>query len=299
MIEQGTTAWLDQRKMRMTGSRIGAILGLSPWQKPADVIREMVREHHGYPSEFVGGPHIDHGNNNEQRAQLAFMRETGLGVSKCGFFEYGDRMGASPDGICSDGATLELKVPFSLRNDPEAQFKPLSDQPHYECQVQMEILAADAPHGWFAQYVAPKGDPLAPDYVPEQIHVERVERDAGWIDRHLPALNAFYQKLMAELENPAHLDPLRVQVESVEAGAILAEIDALRTRQKEDAASEKNLMGKLIELCESKDALVHGRKLTLVKRQGSISYAKAVAELAPDADLEPWRGKESESWRLT
>ena len=31
----------------------------------------------------------------------------------------------------------------------------------------------------------------------------------------------------------------------------------------------------------------------------AISYAKAIAELAPGADLEKWRGKPSSSWRLT
>ena len=52
-------------------------------------------------------------------------------------------------------------------------------------------------------------------------------------------------------------------------------------------------------MADGKNADVHGRKLTLVKKQGSISYAKAIKELLPDADLEKWRGKETESWRLT
>lgn len=62
-IEQRSKQWHEQRKLRITGSRVGAILGLSPWQKPADVMRAMVREYHGAESEFKGGPHIDHGVN--------------------------------------------------------------------------------------------------------------------------------------------------------------------------------------------------------------------------------------------
>jgi hypothetical protein len=68
--------------------------------------------------------------------------------------------------------------------------------------------------------------------------------------------------------------------------------------QKESADAEKALLAELVEMADGKNAEVHGRKLTLVKRQGSISYAKAIKELLPDANLEKWRGKETESWKL-
>ena len=42
IIQQRTPEWQEQRKLRITGSRLGAVLGLSPWQKPEDVLREMV-----------------------------------------------------------------------------------------------------------------------------------------------------------------------------------------------------------------------------------------------------------------
>ena len=297
MIPQQTKEWQQQRTMRITGSRIGAILGLSPWQKSDDIIREMVRQYHGYPSEFVENPATQHGRHNEQRALLAFMRETGLDVEQCGFFEYGDRMGASPDGLTSDGGVLELKVPFGLRNGGE--FKPLSEQPHYYAQVQMEMLATGRTHAYFSQYIAPKGDPLAFDYVPEQINIERVEVDPDWIEVVLSQIDVFYNRLLAELDNPEHLEPLRVVIDTPSTGELLAEIDQLRARQKSDSEREKELLNALVELCDGKNALVHGRKLTLVERQGSISYAKAIKEYAPDADLEPFRGKPSKGWRLT
>jgi len=293
MIEQRTEEWFAQRKLRITGSRVGAILGLSPWQKPIDVLRAMVREYHGATSEFSGSVATDHGVNNEQRALLCFMRESGLMVEQCGFFAYGDSLGASPDGLTSDGGVLELKVPFGLRNGGE--FKTLAEQPHYFCQVQMEMIATGRNHAYFAQYIAPKGDPLAPDYVPEKINIERVERDPHWLDNNLTKISDFYRLLLSELDNKEHLDPLRVQFEADE---VIAEIDALRERQKADSEREKELVAQLVEMAEGKDAEVSGRRLTLVKRQGSISYAKAIKELLPDADLEKWRGEPSESWRL-
>lgn len=294
--EQLTQEWHDQRKLRITGSRVGAILGLSPWQTRDDVLRAMVREYHGAESEFKGNPATDHGNANEQRAVLAFMRETGLNVEKCGFFPYGDRMGASPDGLTDDGGVLEIKVPFGLRNEPKAKFKTLDGQPHYAAQVQMEMLSAGKKHAYFAQYIAPKGDPLSPDYVSEQINVERVELDETWLDRNLDAISHFYDLLLSELDNPEHLEPLRVIIDAQE---VLDEIDALRARQKADEAREKELLSVLIKQADGKNALVNGRKLTLSKDSKSVAYAKAIAEIAPEADLSKWTSVKRGSWRLT
>lgn len=293
--DQGSPEWHSARKGRITGSIVGGILGLSLWQKPADILRAMVREYHGAESEFKGNPATDHGNMNEQRAMLCFMRETGLTVEKTGFHAYGDRMGASPDGLTSDGGVLELKVPYGLRNGGE--FKPLADQPHYECQVQMELLATGRPHAHFAQYRAPKGDPLAPDYVEEAIKVERVEADPTWIDQHLPAISAFYELYLSELDNPEHLEPLRVQVDTPEAGILLTELDAIRARKKADEAREKELLGQLVKLAGEKNASIHGRPLTQVVRAGNVQYAK-IPELK-DLDLEQYRAKSSSFWRFT
>lgn len=297
IISQRTPEWHEQRKMRLTGSRIGAILGLSPWQKPDDVLRAMVREYHNYPSEFVSNPAVDHGNNNEQRALLCFMRKTGLQVEECGFFEYGDRMGASPDGLTSDGGVLEIKVPFGLRNG--GKFKTLEEQPHYECQVHMEMLATSRKHAYFAQYIAPKGDPLDIGYVPEQMEIERIEFDPEWIDSVLPKLDAFYKQLMAELDNPEHLEPLRQSFDDEEAATILGEIDYVRGELKKLKEQETEALKNLVEHCEGKDALVHGRKLTLAKGRKSVSYAKAIKELLPDADLTPYESVGKPSWRLS
>ena len=295
--QQRSPEWHAQRKLRLTGSRVGAILGLSPWQKPDDVLREMVREHHGAESEFTGNQATDWGNRHETRALLCFMRHTGLQVEQCGFFSYGDRMGASPDGLTSDGGVLEIKVPYGLRKGGE--FKPLEEQPHYAAQVQMELLATGRKHAYFAQYRAPYGDPLAHDYVQEAMHIERVEFDAGWIDRVLPELDVFYKRLIAELDNAEHLEPLRVSIDTPEAGLLLTELDTLRQRQKEDAEREKAIIATLVALAGDKNALVHGRKLTKTKDGKSVAYAKALAELAPGADLRKWESVKKGGWRLT
>ena len=160
----------------------------------------------------------------------------------------------------------------------------------------MEMLSSGRKHAYFAQYIAPKGDPLSHDYVPEQINVERVELDETWLDRNLDAISHFYDLLLSELNNPEHLEPLRVIIDAQE---VLDEIDMLRTRQKADEAREKELLSVLIKQAEGKNALVNGRKLTLSKDSKSVAYAKAIAELAPNADLSKWTSVKRGSWRLT
>lgn len=296
---QRTSAWFAARKNRLTGSQAGAALGFSPWQKPADVIRAMVREYHGAESEFSAQIPADHGNRHERAAMLCFMRVTGLHVDDCGFFPYEDWSGASPDGITSDDEILELKCPFGLRHKKEAQFKTLKAQPHYYAQVQMEMLAAGKTKAYFFQYVPPIGDVFSPDYTEEQYSLEAHELDAEWLELNIPKLKEFYHLYLSERDNKEHLEPLRKVIETEHAQRIIdriAEIDEATANLKEERESH---MKSLIEIAENEDALICGHKLTKVTRAGSVSYAKAIKELAPDADLEKWRGKDSEYWRFS
>lgn len=293
-VEQRTAEWHQQRKGRVTGSRAGAILGLSPWQTKDDVLRAMVREYHSYPSEFVTNPAVEHGNMHERAAMLCFMRKTGLHVEDCGFFPYEDWCGASPDGLTEDGGVLELKTPWGCRNGKP--FKTLAEQPHYEIQVQLELLSTGRKHAYFAQYRAPKGDPFSADYVPEDMLIERVElRD----DLPLAELRAFYELYLSELDNKAHLEPLRVIIDTDHAKHIINRMqeidDALHNLEEEKKAH----MAKLIEMAGGKDALICGHKLTKTKDTTTVAYSKALKELAPNANLSKWTTVRQGYWKLS
>ena len=69
MIKQGTKAWLQQRVGRVTGSNVGAVLGVNPYKTPDDVIRQMVRDYHGADPEFKGNAATCWGSFNEEGAQ--------------------------------------------------------------------------------------------------------------------------------------------------------------------------------------------------------------------------------------
>lgn len=295
---QRTTNWHEQRRGRITGSQAGALLGLSPHQTQAQAIRAWVRHAKGAESEILDNPAFSYGRRHERAAQLALMRHASITIDDCGFLTYEDWLGASPDGLTDDGGVAETKCPFSWRALVTPEPKPLRNLPHYYSQVQLEILCAGATHAHFAQYRPPIGDPLQADYEPEFLHYERVEIDPEWRAHYLPELRRIWEMLQDELDNQAHLEPLRVQLDAPEALRLADYIAELDASIEQATAARAAALEELVRLADGKSAEVAGRKLTLVQRAGSISYAKAIKALAPDADLEQWRGKPSEYWLL-
>ena len=296
---QQTAEWFEKRKGRVTGSNVGAILGLCPWRKPEDVLRAMVRDYHGAESEFQGNPATTYGNSMEIHAKLHFERETGLDVEQVGFVTYDDWLGASPDGLINDDAVLEIKCPFKFRKEPNPQFEPLANQPHYYAQVQIEMLVTGRDNAYFVQYAPAYGDVFDADYREPVASIERISKDQVWLDENLPKLKAFHDLYLSELDNKAHLEPLRVELNDDESQKILDKIGELDDAIHNATEARKAAIDKLIEMAGGNDALIHGRKLTKVERKGSVQYSKLLKDHPIDVDLEEYRGKSSVSWRLS
>ena len=281
MDEQGTEGWHVARTGRITGSRIGAILGLSPWQTREDVLRAMVRQYHGAKSEFTGNIATKYGHANEATARMTFELTTGLSVVDTGFHEYEDWAGASPDGLIGDDAVLEIKCPF------KGIKKSLADQPHYYAQLQWEMLCTGRKKAYFYQWQ------------PDDDTLNIVHQDQAWLDHALPEARQFYAFYLSELDNPDHLAPLRIEMNTQEACLLVAEMDEMKDARDRADERMKEIMARLVDMTGGKDALVDGRKLTRIEKEGAVSYARVVKEHCKGLDLEPYRGKKSESWRLT
>jgi putative phage-type endonuclease len=279
-----------KRVGRVTASRAGAILGLSPFAGPDDVLREMVREYLGAEREFTGNVATEWGKQHEADAVAEAEFAGGVEFSDTGdqqkFYPYEDWLGATPDGyIPTLGAIVEVKCPYSKRNS--AEFQSLNAQPHYYAQIQVAMLCA---HSTLCALI---------QWSPLSIEVEHVEFNQSWIEENLPKLKAFHERYLSELDNPAHLAPLRGVIHSEDAAELLAEYDQAKADVEAATARQKAALDALIALSGESDAEICGRKLTKVVREGSISYAKALKDLAPDADLGAYKGKASEYWRLT
>jgi len=288
MIPQRSPEWHAARLNRVTGSVVGAILGLSPYMTRADVMRSMVRASHQASSEFATNPATEWGAAMEPQALQAFEWETGETVESAPFIPYDDWLGASPDGFVSDNRLIEVKCPYGLRNFPTPVFKTINEQPHYMAQMQIEMLCADLDQCHFWQWTPHGHDHFI------------VRRNDDWLNATLPSLRQFHAEFLHERDNNAdeHLSPRRVTIDTPEAARMVAEWDELSEAEGRAKERKKDLLAAMVVLAGEHNAEFGGRKLTLTRRQGSIAYAAVVKNLCPDADLEPFRGKASESWGL-
>ena len=282
-MEQRSEEWFEARKGRVTASMVGAILGVSPNLSRAGAMRRMVRDAHGAEPEFTGNIATQYGEANEEGAVAEYRMETGNTVESVGFIPREDWAGCSPDGLIGSDGGLEAKCPFGKRK--EGELKPLEDQPHYYAQVQFSLWVTGRKFWHFYQWTA------------HQTKLECVLPDQAWLDENLPKLRQFHAEFLAEPAEP-HLEAKRIEVDTLEAARIVAEYDQLAEAIENAEARKKELLGEMVRLSGDRDAIFAGRNLTRISKAGSVSYAKAVAELLPGADLEKWRGKPSTYWML-
>lgn len=282
MIEQRTKEWFEQRKGRITGSRVGAILGFNPWMKPKDVMRAMVREYHDAESEFTGNIATEYGTKFEQFAQDDFEIEHGLEVEETGFHikKGAEWLGASPDGLVEKDAVLEIKCPYGARET--GVFKPLSEQLHYHAQMQIEMFCAERQKCCFYQW-SPKGSDLI-----------IVEYNQHWINENLPKLEAFYNQYLKEIKEPEkHLLDL---VQTKEAKALSQSYNSVKNEIKLLTEELDTLKKELIKVADGKKSNISGVLVYEVERKGTVDYKK-IPELN-GVDLEQYRKKSSSYWAV-
>ena len=189
-MEQRSEEWFNIRKGRVTGSAVGAILGIAPFAKQADILRRMVRDWHRAPSEFVGNIATEWGVRNEAGALTEYEMVSGNKVEACAFYQYEHWLGASPDGLVGDRGLVEIKCPFGIRYKHPPVFKTVKDQTHYYAQMQIQLFCTDRDWCDFYQWT-PNGD-----------LIERIERDESFLATVLPVLRNFYDKYLIERELP-------------------------------------------------------------------------------------------------
>jgi len=284
-MEQLSPEWFEARRGRVTGSIVGAILGLSPFMTRSDVMRMMVRDREGAEREFTGNAATAWGSVNEAVALGEYEIETGHDVHPAPFVPFEDWLGASPDGFVGKKGLVEFKCPYGIRNDPSPIFKSLAEQPHYYAQCQIELFVTKREWLHFMQWT------------PHGFRYETVRTDTDWLDENLPKLRQFHAEY---LDEPAddHLLPKRVEIDTPEAHRMIAEYDQLAEAIDNAEQRKKDLLAQIVEKCGAKNALFAGRKVTQVERTGSISYAKIVKEKLPGIDTAPYAGKPVSFWRV-
>lgn len=266
------------RTGRITGSRVGAILGLNPHQSAADVLRAMVREHFGAASEFDGNDATAYGTDHEPDALAAYEAREGVmsyGGGECIIHPAHDFLAVTPDGLVGEAGMVECKCPYRGR------YTHWRERPYYEAQMRLQLECCGRQWCDFAV--------LHRDGV---LHVSRLEHDPAWLPGILPTLESFmaqYRAATASKDAAAeHLADLeRSDAEWRKAAAAYREA---KQAAEQAAAVEKAARDALIALAPN-GAKGCGVSLIRSERAGSVQYAKALQHYAPTADLAPFAGK--------
>lgn len=295
--------WHEARRGRVTASLAGAILGLSPFTSRDAALRALVRGWHGAPSEFTGNIATRYGVDNEASARLQFETEAGRVVEPSGFIAASDWAGCSPDGLLGEDSGLEIKCPFGARGSTITNPYPFNsifapELAHYYSQIAFSLWVTGRTRWWFYQW--------CPTHTRTEF-IERDERYSEWVDVNIPKLAAFYLEFLTERELPAaekHLAPARVQLapgglEGEAVGSLLEKYDALAETIAGAKIAQAGVLQEIVRFAGGQNADLNGRRLTLVKKPGAISYAAAIKNLLPGVDLESYRGRPTEYWVLS
>lgn len=273
------TAVLSPLRMDcITGSRLPAIMGLSPYTTPRGVMREMVRQHNGDPEEFVDNPVTQWGRDHERDNLRAYAENQQ--VQLYGFQEFVrhpkyDFLGVTLDARAGDGV-VEAKAPW------RADYSHINDREDYQeqCGLQIECTGADYCH--FSVW--------RPD---RRIAISTLLPEPGWLDKRMPVIEDFMSEYWAILADPELAEPHRTPLvdqrtdpewqvaafEYLEEAAIVSKAEL--------ALSASRL--RLVELAGKKSARGYGVTVTRSERRGNVDWQAGMKKYAPNVDPEEFR----------
>ncbi len=212
--------WKDERRKRLTASRVGGIAKMKATTKRSKKVKELLY------SMFRGNEATRYGMEMEEVTRQEYTTHQqqsghqGLAVGNAGLFVSlaNPWLAASPDGLVHDPnnapqhlGLVEIKTPHSVCNMSlvEACTKPtfcleqqekdgnithrLKRRHDYFYQIQCQLYCTD--RQWC-------------DFVlrtEKELHIERIYRDNTWWEGQLPRLQSFYfDALLPELACPRH-----------------------------------------------------------------------------------------------
>lgn len=167
---------------KITGSRVGSVLGVNPYKSRQELLQEMALEINGVSSDFKGNEATRHGELHEPIAVKAYQEETGHSVEERGIILHADYefLAYSPDGLvtttCGSSRLLEIKCPF--RN-----YIPGKIPAYYRAQVQlgMEVMGLESCDFYY--------------WTNSQTRLTTGTRSTSWFASVLPELQSFNEAL--------------------------------------------------------------------------------------------------------
>lgn len=166
---QGTHDWIAARCGKITASRLWDLMDKTRAGKPTAKRKNYIAEK---TLERITGNPIDHyrstamqwGTEQEADARTVFEIETGRAVREVGFIDHPTlpMCGASPDGLVSNDAIIEIKCPMSATH---LAFVRTGDiDPQYYAQMQWVMECTGRTQAWFVSYDPRCGPGLEVEY---------------------------------------------------------------------------------------------------------------------------------------
>jgi putative phage-type endonuclease len=282
-LQQRTPEWHAARVGRITGSRIAAVLGHSPWQSRKALLAEMVREALG-ENIRRDSPAMAWGRDHEDAALADFemtVADLDDEIIPGGWYTLPDDayLGYSPDAHVPGKYLVEIKCPFNrvLPDDVPA---------HYADQVQLGMHVMDLPecalHFW----------------TPAESKTFFVRRDPAWWDAAQPQVSAFLADFRAAVLTPAqYLTNERRDPEWLDAAC---QYVYRKSVADEAAAALDEAKKKLESLAYYAPAEGGGVRLEYVERAGSVDWKRLAKTLEITQETQDaYRGKSTTYARIS
>jgi hypothetical protein len=304
----------------------------TPWTAYAEKVGRIPR--------FAGNDHTERGQSNEERAILYFEKENMLMVERevTALSSENAWLLASFDGmvpassdtsvVAPNGFPVEAKVPaYQSRKklwDARKVGLAVMGLPYYWCQMQHQMLVADAPYGWFVAIgVETEKDGTEKIVFPI---VEKVPRDDVFLKAYVAIAEFFFNEYLDAYEEPPMLPSDHALVKKLKEDALfdrsMSEADhetavdlflAAKEQMKLAKARFDELEAKVVAEAtklreEGKDVVLLADRLEVTfTKNATVSWqkvAKEVAKLAGMADIpagtiEACKGKESERTKVS
>jgi len=175
--EQRSEEWKAERYGKFTASEIHKLLGVRGLGENGKTyaIEKAIEQLYGEMEENFISFDMQRGIELEPLAFAKFKELKGLeflNVENCGFLKLNDDAGASPDGLVSDNAVLEIKCPKSTTFFELVATNEI-DQKYY-AQIQMQMMCTGRKKAYFFNYLIHEGT--------EYHHEIIIERDDKMIE---------------------------------------------------------------------------------------------------------------------
>ena len=300
-VSQRTPEWQRWRAQGISASEVGIIMGRSPYKTPWRLWAEKTGRVR--PQNLDNHPLIRIGIDSEPLAIQRFEKKHGgLLLPVCGESEQYPLLRASFDGLSEANEPVEVKCPHEntflevLLNREQASAYRL-----YWCQVQQQLLVADAQRGFLFFYH--QGQEVEFEIVRDEAFLAELitSAEAFWLavtSDKAPVQDPERDLYLPEGETIGQWQSLAANYRqnAVKQAALKTQLKALDHQQTD---IEENLVGLMGTFMAAEHS---GLRVNRFQVQGSIDYKALLEGLLPslqDADLERYRKKPAYRVRIT